>query len=83
VSEDQPTSESTPDEDELPPLEVVVDILDEVLRLLEGVEDLIGEHRRAARDDHHQLARLQRITARISDGYLAVLAVRSSLRSHD
>jgi hypothetical protein len=66
---------------ELLPLSVVGDMLTEVLNQLDGVADLIAAHRRAARDDHHALARLQDVTTRVNQAWTAVQLTRKALRS--
>lgn len=71
----------TPD-DELPPLEVLVDVLDDVVKALEGVDELIVEHRRAAGEDHHLIVRLQDASFRVGQAWAAAVAARRGLRSN-
>jgi hypothetical protein len=67
--------------DELPPLEVAVDMLDDVVKLLNGVDDLVVAHRRAAGDDHHTIARLQGVSGRVGDAWAAAVSARLGLRA--
>jgi len=82
VTEDQPPFEPDPDpgDGELPPLTVLVDMLDDVVTLLDAVDDLVKAHRRAAGDDHHTIARLQGVSGRIGDAWAATISARSGLR---
>lgn len=66
--------------DELLPLSVAVDMLGDVLKLLDGVDDLVTQHRRAAGDDHHDLERLQAASFRTVQAWSAVVSARKSLR---
>ena len=68
------------DPEDLPPLSVLDDILNDVLDQLEAVSDIIVAHRRAARDDHHAIARLQDLTIRTNDAWIAVQLTRKALR---
>jgi hypothetical protein len=68
-------------DDELPPLSVLVDMLDDVVKMLDGVDELVVAHRRAADDDHHELERLQHVTVRIGQAWSAVVSARKVLRS--
>jgi hypothetical protein len=77
---DQPPDDDAPDGD-LPPLSVLVDMLDDVIKLLDGVADLVTDHRRVAGDDHHALARLQHVSIRVNQAWTSVLSARAGLRS--
>jgi hypothetical protein len=81
--DDQPF-EPDPDQDdgELPPFEVLVDMLSEVVTLLNTVDDHVTAYRRAAGDDHHAIARLQGVSGRIGDAWAATISARSGLRPH-
>jgi hypothetical protein len=68
-------------DDELPPLSVLSDMLKDVIDVLNGVDELVIEHRRAAGDDHHQLERLQVVSARVGQAWSAVVSARRALRS--
>ena len=74
----------TPDpvvDDELDPLSVGVDLLDDVVKLLDAVDDIVIAHRRRAGDDHHEIARLQRVSSRVGDAANAATSARATLRS--
>jgi hypothetical protein len=84
VSEDQPAFEPDPDpgdDDELPPLDVLADMLTDVVKLLDAVDDYVVAHRRAAGDDHHTIARLQDVSGRIGNAWAATISARSGLRA--
>lgn len=70
-----------PDDEELPPLSVLVDMLDDVVKMLDGVDELVIEHRRAAGDDHHALERLQVASTRIGQAWSATISARKALRT--
>ena len=70
-----------PDPDgELPPLAVLVDMLDDVVKMLDGVDELVVAHRRAAGDDHRELERLQAASVRIGQAWAATVSARKALR---
>jgi hypothetical protein len=72
----------TPDDvDELPPLSVLIDMLTDIAAQLEGIDELIVLHRRAARDDHHELERLQYVSVRVGQAWAATVTARKGLRS--
>ena len=71
-------TEDTPDE--LPPLSVLVDMLDDVVKVLDGVDDLVVRHRRAAGMEYHELERLQSASVRIGQAWAAVVSARKVLR---
>lgn len=75
------TPDPVEDDDELAPLETAVDILDDVVKLLDVVDDLLIAHRRAAGDNHHEIARLQRVSSRVGDAWAAAVSARRGLRS--
>jgi hypothetical protein len=76
------TPDPDPDDvDELEPLEVGVDLLDDVVKLLEAVDELVVAHRRAAGDNHHEIARLQSVSSRVGDAWSATVSARRGLRS--
>ena len=77
-----PDAQPQPDE-ELPPLETLVDMLNDVMDQLDGVDDLIREHRRAAGEDHFTLERLSLASGRIGMAWTATASARKSLRSRD
>lgn len=65
---------------ELPPLSALVDMLDDVVKVLDGVDELVVLHRRAAGDDHHELERLQAASVRIGQAWSATVSARKALR---
>lgn len=76
-----PAPPEPPDgEDDLPPLSVLVDMLDDVVKMLDGVDELVVAHRRAAGDDHHQLERLQAASVRLGQAWAATVSARKALR---
>jgi hypothetical protein len=82
VSTDEPFAPDPGDvDDELEALAVGVDLLDDVIKLLDAVDDIVIAHRRRAGDDHHEIARLQRVSARVGDAANAATSARSTLRS--
>jgi hypothetical protein len=81
---DDVSSAFTPDEDqdeELPPLSALVDMLTDAVQLLEGVDDLVVAHRRAAGDDHPQLERFRHVSERLGQAWAATVSARKALRS--
>jgi hypothetical protein len=83
VSE-EPVDDPTPDDDdveELPPLSVLVDMLGDAVKLLEGVDDLIAAHRRTAGEDHHLIARMHDASFRVGQAWAATVSARRALRS--
>jgi hypothetical protein len=71
-------TDDTPDE--LLPLSVAVDMLEDVVKMLNEVDDLVTQHRRAAGDDHHALEQLQHATMRINQAWGSVVSARKVLR---
>jgi hypothetical protein len=67
--------------DPLPPLSVLDDMLKDVIEMLNGVDELVSEHRRQAGDDHFVLERLQTASARIGQAWAATASARRALRS--
>jgi hypothetical protein len=59
---------------------VLVDMLDDVVKMLDGVDELVVAHRRAAGDDHHQLERLQAASVRVGQAWAATVSARKALR---
>ena len=82
--QEQETPPFQPDEqakdDELPPLSALDDMLKDVIEMLDGVDDLVVAHRRAAGDDHFVLERLQTASARIGQAWAATVSARKALR---
>lgn len=74
-------TQSEDQSEELPPLSVLVDMLDDVVKLLDGVDELVVLHRRAAGDDHHALERLQTASIRIGQSWSAAVVARKALRA--
>jgi len=68
-------------DEELPPLSVLVDMLDDVVKQLDTVDDFVIRHRRAAGDDHITIERLSYATARIGQAWTGVVLARKVLRS--
>jgi hypothetical protein len=77
---DQPDFEQDDTPDELLPLSVGVDMLDDVVKLLNQVDDLVTQHRRAASDDPRALEQLQHATMRINQAWGSVVSARKVLR---
>jgi hypothetical protein len=80
----QPDPDAQPqpdDQPDLPPLATLVEMLNDVMDQLDGVDDLIREHRRAVGEDHFTLERLQLASARIGMAWTATASARKSLRS--
>lgn len=69
-----------PDQDDLPPLSVVLDILTDVVGTLEEVDELIVLHRRRCGDDHHAIAQLQGASLRVGQAWAATVSARRELR---
>jgi hypothetical protein len=69
------------DVEELPPLSVLVDMLQDVIDQLDGVDELVIAHRRAAGDDHRVLERLQAASVRIGQAWAATVSARKALRA--
>lgn len=85
MTEDSTDQAGEPDDDqddELLPLSVVVDMLDDVVVALEQVDDLVTAHRRAARDDVHALGPLHDASFRVGQAWAAVVSARRTLRGN-
>jgi hypothetical protein len=81
-STDQAGAPNTDEDDELLPLSVVIDMLDDVVIALEQVDDLITAHRRAAGDDAHALVGLHDASFRVGQAWAAVVSARRTLRGN-
>ena len=68
------------EDEELPPLSVLVDMLDDVVKVLDAVDELVVLHRREAGDDHHALEQLQVASSRIGQAWSATISARKALR---
>jgi hypothetical protein len=68
-------------DEELPPLSVLVDMLEDVAKQLDGVDELVVLHRRAVGDDHQELERLQYVSTRVGQAWSAAMLARKALRS--
>jgi len=77
---DAPEQDDQHGDDELPPMSVLVDMLDDVVKLLDGVDELVVLHRRKVGDDHHALERLQHASTRIGQAWSATVSARKALR---
>ena len=69
------------EDEELPPLSVLADMLHDVAAQLEGVDELIVAHRRACGDDHRELERLQYVSSRVGQAWSAAMLARKGLRA--
>jgi hypothetical protein len=67
-------------DDELPPFSVLIELLEDVMAQLEGIDEAVVAHRRAAGDDHKVLELLQLTSARISQAWTAVAVARRGLK---
>ena len=67
--------------EDLTPLSVLAEILDDVVKQLDGVDDAIRLHRRACGDDHFELGRLQDASARLTMAGNATMQARKALRT--
>ena len=70
-----------PDGD-LPPLSVVIEMLEDVRAQLQAVDELVVRHRRASRDNHKELERLQYASMRVGQAWTAVDLARRDLQGH-
>lgn len=70
---------SAPDE-ELPPFSVLIELLEDVMAQLEGIDEAVVAHRRAAGDDHKVLEVLQLTSGRIGQAWIAVSLARRGLK---
>ena len=80
MANDKAAATYHPNDDDLPPLSVLVDMLDDVVKMLDGVDELVVAHRRAAAEDHHELERLQSASFRIGQAWSAAVSARRALR---
>lgn len=68
-------------DDDLPPIAMIVELIEDALKQLEGVEELLVAHRRAAGVDQHTIARLQLASGRIGMAWTATITARNGLRN--
>lgn len=67
-------------DDELPPFAVLIEMLEDVMAQLEGIDEAVVAHRRAAGDDHKVLEVLQLTSARIGQAWIAASLARRGLK---
>jgi hypothetical protein len=78
-----PDQQPQPDDEELPPIATLVEMLQDVLDQLDGVDELLREHRRVAGDDHFTLEYLQLASGRIGMAWSATATARNGLRRRE
>jgi hypothetical protein len=70
-----------PEDEELPPVSVLIDMLNDVAKQLDAVDELVVLHRRAAGDDHRALTKLQGASMRVGQAWTATMLARKELRA--